>query len=397
MKLLNFALIIFLFISIRSNGQTEPTKYTRCEISYKNGSMKKAMIKERDLLVKNKIFLYDKVEPADTTSIDHITIDSVSYFLRRTKGTRPFIVVERIIEGKINFYMSPRSVSDDRFYLEKDSSFQELRVVIKELPGRTISVDEYKSTLSVVTADCPAVRAEIDNMPFNFKTLRKYIVKYNTQCGWMKSLDKKPITDKGLFLSGITVGFLSSNVKTDFSRFPSFSGSPYGQSEGTLSGFFLGYSFKRSFGKYSRVSFLNDLLFEQVTGKTSYGALGSVYYDLKEITDHLGIGLSVFKAPKSKVNVDIGAAIFTTYRIVNNSHHDITSYKYYNAQTNSFIFDPKNFPVEYSKFTLCPEFYLLGTYRNYGLKYQYVVANVNLPNLDNGSSSRISFTYYLKR
>src|SRR5579871_1876150 len=124
---MKYLLLIFpvLLVSVRSHAQTEALKsYTNCDMTFKDGSVIKSMIKERSFLVDGKIFLY-KGEAIDTSVIDHITIDSVSYFLRRVESTtrRAFVVVERIVEGQINLYISPRSVAEHELYVEKKNSF----------------------------------------------------------------------------------------------------------------------------------------------------------------------------------------------------------------------------------------------------------------------------------
>jgi hypothetical protein len=405
--LLSSLFIVFANLVLSAQGNLRSSDLADCKIYFKDGSSRRARINEYDLIGRNKIYIEEATE-LETASIDYVELDSISYFIKSVKSemAKPIIVVERVMKGKISFYVSPRKGPNNYFYAEKDGSFFQMRKVDRTIrDGSVIVVDEFKSILKSWLLDCPLMGGTtLTNLKLNYKSLMTFFESYNTHCGTLESMERHPPKRVPHAIYGASVGYVNTLTGAAFEKIGASD-----PAQGNPTGYFFGGSMKINFEKNTRTFLTNDLLFEHLTGDAGVSFANynydktlvleksdySLHYDVQEVSDHFAFGWVGFVRNRFSISAE-GGMLFQ-YRVSNNSKYQIIhSSSFYNYRTVA-TGSTKELS-NYKALTFSPTVNLNFTFGDLTLRCQYAGINVCDTGIDeSGYSKRVWLIYYFQR
>ena len=102
------------------------------------------------------------------------------------------VLLRKIVEGSMGFYAHRDPEGNFHHFVRKEGVMHEL---VKEKTrledGSKVIRDKYKGILKVLLSDCDAIDImSIDRKIYNEGTFKKYIIKYNEECGTLEYVAK---------------------------------------------------------------------------------------------------------------------------------------------------------------------------------------------------------------
>lgn len=259
-KLLFIVLIVQVCLSIRLSAQSYTQTYQQATFLMSDSSSSLVEVNVKLLLVKN--ILDFKTQPSKPFTLKDayaVVIDSTKYFIKKIENISDTVkVVERLIEGRISLYRSPRITTKAELFAEKDHKTYELRQIKKLMEEGTFWVKEYASFLKILTLDCAQIEHQkLENVKLSLAAISKIVSLYNSNCGWQKSFETKEELKPQITI-GLVAGF--SKINNDL-RYHPYSG------RSSLTGFYAGPSISIEFRKFYDTRITYDLLVESLSGE----------------------------------------------------------------------------------------------------------------------------------
>jgi hypothetical protein len=401
-KNLSFALTFLFSLSsgilfAQKNRSTD--NFSICLVYFKDGTKKEAKINGYKLISKNNI-VFDQVnETYGADDIDHIILDSITYFIKRVKAEeqKPVVVVERVMEGKISLYVSARSGPFNNFYIEKGRDFHDLKKTERATAnGDVLQIDEYKSIIRGLTRDCNKINDEMmKKVKLDYMSLTGILKVYNSECGVLISIEKEAPKRRPIVTFGVTTGYSNTVPRIGFKDFLDV----MSNGSGHVTGYFIGFSTKINFEKHNRTFVTNDFLYEQMSGSGSsffsyYNVWSSsvsvTYRQLQEVSDHLAIGWKLFNRKKFSISPSLGFAF--QYRISNDTRYHVID-GYHNTSSDGTTKNSDSRALSFS-----PTLNVAFSLENVSLRYQFIGLNFCDTSIEEaGYANRVSLTYYFRK
>jgi hypothetical protein len=364
------------------------SEMVKSTIQFKDGTTSVEQINPYSLFVKSQILAEKK--SISVSSVDWIEIDSIKYFIRKVSNIREdtLKIVEAISIGTLSLYRSARHSEKSDILVEKNGIAYQLRVIRSakwDSPKQIREVKEYLSILIGLTNDCPGVKSLKANTALEIRQIEKIIVEYNSRCGKQSFQNTRLEKKKNSFSLGVVggYGFVSNEiVYGQIARRGNFSSSKP----------FFGMFIRSDFGRYSKFSFENELVYEQIKGQTFattspnslFLLLEQIRYDISQLRNQLGFDYRFFD---KKFNMNVGLGVSVKYQLQNNSAID-----YYYGTSGGFseaITNPSN--LSFSPFLT-----LRGSAGRFDIRYRVVAFTANLPDFEDiAFEHRFSLMYTL--
>ncbi len=379
---------LFLLPILAWSQDQSNTEFVKCTIQFKDGTKKVDRISPYSLFIKSQVLSEEK--SIDTSVIDWVEIDSIKYFIKKASNLREdnLKIVEAISIGTISLFRSARQSEKSDILVEKNGIAYQLRVIRSakwDSPNQIREVKEYLSILMGLTTDCPGVKSLKANTALEIKEIEKVIVEYNSRCGKQSFQNTRLEKKKNSFSFGVVGGyaFVSNEiVYGQIARKGNFSSSK------PFFGIFIG----SDFGRYSKFSFENELVYEQIKGQAFASSspsslfllLEQIRYDISQLRNQLGFE---YRFLDKKINLHSGLGVSVKYQLQNNSAID-----YYYGTSGGFseaITNPGNL-------TFSPFLSLRGSAGRFDIRYRVLAFTANLPDFEDiAFEHRLSLSYTL--
>lgn len=382
MRLLN--ILAFLFAIAPNLCAQTPDRFERSvQLQMRDGSRRTVVVNAKRLFVNNDFTLLNG-SPLNMKYVKTITMDSVTYFVKQISNLPETIsILERVIEGKISFYISPRVSGNSSMYIEKDSVTYNLRMVKHYVNDRPVNIKEYVSYLKIFTEDCKTIdQSEVENnLPLHRKDLKSFISSYNQQCGWQTPERVKPKRKPALSLSVVGgVAVINSPLNYDI-----WTG------KASLVGFFAGPSIEIKSQTLRAHRLRNDLLFEQLTGEGKTeprpsGRYNIHAYNILQIKNILSANFNIYRTPT--MNIELGIGAMFKLQLFNNTKITETRLTYSGPPT---LRSPTD------RFNIAPVVHGFVSFEKIGFRYQFNPLAIQMRAAEtNGKEHRFSLHYKIK-
>ena len=322
-----------LFITFKvSYGQHVPA-----QVYYKDGRLQNDSIYEpfapshNRLLLKNNGMIH-------LDDIDRVSIDSISYFSKEIidQSHRSFLLLERVIHGKVSLYRTPHKDDRTTFFIEKEGNVRKLQIIQKKIDQHTISrKDQYKSVLRAVLYDCPeVVQDQINQTKLNYSSLKNILTTYNRRCGWSNYVKEPvPSSQRNISLHVLT-GYSWATIPLEYSL-PYIMDARYrGFSEVVSNKMFYGFGLAL---KVKRFSVTNNILLESFDVEKTYinsrerdreayrmivwNLENQLVYQFLDIRDQVAIRFHFLE--RGKVSAYVGLGMSFNYVLSNKSYYAV--------------------------------------------------------------------------
>lgn len=384
-------LILFCLVALAdiAGAQSKLPEFSQATFWLSDSSTVTAIVNQKQLLTRNTLELQGEPNPnlrwADVRSF---VIDSTQYFVKRISNAEDTSkVVERVIEGKISFYASPKLSTAGEMFAEKGDDFYELRITKKDVNGKTYQIKEYRTYLLNLMVDCESIdKVKVTNdLAYTFPTFVKLITQYNENCGWQaETIGKRDLKPK-LEFSVMAGVFLATN-KLDYVDRRNYTGNA------SLFGINLGGSAAISFRKFRDTRATFDLVLDKVSGDAyataDRGTFDQMlYYDITRLKGVIGFDVAV--KHWKQASLLIGAGSVFQFQLENKSHWFFVSRTYINTTP---------FQSGKDKFALMPQGFIQYDARKYGIRFQLIPLAVQMRYTDVvGLENRLSFIYHFRK
>ncbi|MCB0487514.1 MAG: hypothetical protein R2820_13875 [Cyclobacteriaceae bacterium] len=372
-------------------AQSKLPEFSQATFWLPDSSTVTGVVNQKLLLTRNTLqFQSEPSQRLRLADVRSFVIDSTQYFVKQISNAEDTLkVMERIIEGKISFYASPKLSTTGEMFAEKGDILYELKTVKKDVNGRTFKVKEYRSYLLNLMVDCEAIdKVKLTNdLAYNFPTFVKLITQYNENCGWQSEIIGTRDLEATLELSAIAGVFLANNKLDYVHTTRVYSGKT------SLVGFSVGGSAAISFRKFRDTRATLDLVLDKVSGDAYATAnrptLDQIhYYDIMRLKTIIGFDVAV--KHWEHASLLLGAGTIFQFQLSNNS-----TWKYEPVRTN---INPIPFQTGKDKFSLMPQGFVQYDTHKYGIRFQLVPLAVQMRYTDViGFEKRLAFYYHFRK
>jgi hypothetical protein len=381
------AIVLFAASVSQSNAQSHIEAYQRAIFLMNDSSVQSAKVDVKLLVTTNTLAFVEAVRNISLKKVRTVTIDSVTYFVKRITNMSDSIkIVERVIEGKISLYVSPKISTRSEMFAEKGETMYELRRLKRNTYGMAHEIREYASYLKLMSLDCPAIDPEEveKKLVFSLSAFKKLAGKYNQNCGWQVNTNAivKPWLVPAVTF-GVVAGFLSTNNQFNYDN---------RTGKSSLPGFFAGPSVSLDFRKFQTVRVTYDLLLEKISGeaKTTPRQDRHVHthaFNILQLKQIIAAEIALYS--RSKTSVFLGVGTLLQHKLANNT--TLTE----NRATYTGVPD-----VQSSKdnFNAALAAHIKFRYKQFGFRYQFANHAVQMKVTQKyGLEHRFSFHYDFAR
>ncbi|HYG04599.1 MAG TPA: hypothetical protein VD927_19260 [Chryseosolibacter sp.] len=355
-----------------------------------DSSTRVATVDARLLLTKNTLqFVEQPTTPWKLADVHKLRIDTTEYFVNKLVNIRDTVkVMERVIKGKINYFISPRLSTSQELFVQKDNAVYELRIVRKYVDGRTFEVKEYTSYLKHVTMDCKSIDQVklVNDVALSYPAILKLITRYNNACGWQEQVTNKKQDLKSKLTLGIMAGAVRMANKLSYDKSGILEG------KRTLTGFYAGPSIALEFRKFNDTRVSYDILIEKSTGTGRASASNRNYseihdYEILNIKHIIAANVSVSRNHDSHVFVGSGIAV----------HHQVKNHTTWRPSTGGKPRDPFMYHSGKDKFNMSPFAHVHFGFGRFGFRYQAIALSIQMKKIEVfGFEHRLSLHYDIK-
>lgn len=386
-------LILFCLVALAdiAAAQSKLPEFSQATFWLSDSSTVTAIVNQKQLLTRNTLELQGEpnrnLRWADVRSF---VIDSTQYFVKRISNAEDTSkVVERVIEGKISFYASPKLSTAGEMFAEKGDDFYELRITKKDVNGKTYQIKEYRTYLLNLMVDCESIdKVKVTNdLAYTFPTFVKLITQYNENCGWQaETIGKRDLKPK-LEFSVMAGVFLATNKLSYPPELPIYTG------KASLLGLSVGGSAAISFRKYRDTRATFDLNVDKVSGE-AHATSGrrtpdhKLYYDIVRLKS--AVGFDVVLKHWKHASLLFGAGTIFQFQLSNKSSWEYDPPRAF-SQTTPFQTDKDNF-------ALMPQGFIQYDTNKFGVRFQLVPLAVQMRYTDViGYENRLFFVYHFRK
>ncbi|MDF9795373.1 hypothetical protein OKW21_000636 [Catalinimonas alkaloidigena] len=322
-------------------------------------------------------------------SVNQISIADITYFpeVVSYQTHDSLLFLEKIVDGKLSLYITPRQSQDVSFILQK----KDRAIVLKN--ART----QYKAVLRTVSNDCSNINDEdISRVKLNYESIYEFVNFYNQSCGWTNFKEELSSNSRFQINTNVLIGYSSSKFELkDSFMSPYFFFEP---DEKLMVGNRLFYGVGLDL-KFKRLTISNNLIIENFRSDIAYQNVKEKYagtlniYDIKsqfhysftDLRNQLSFQLHFLKKGGFSAFAGLGASI--NYILI-----DQSSYTYNGTYTNyldgTVTYDEhKAIPIQKRlRGTIFP--YIGIDFNRVSLKYQVIlnggfVEEIEMPHLEN--------------
>jgi hypothetical protein len=392
MKNLTLILAIsgLLLLSQSLYSQSYVETFQNATFLLEDGSTHSASINAKQLLTRN-VLQFEKAQSTDweLKNISTVTIDSTTYHVRELENISDTVkVMEKVIDGKISLYRSPRISTNEQIFAEKDKKVYELRIIKRLVHDTWVYVNEYSSTLQFLVLDCKEIdRDKVgSNVGLGLGAISKIVTKYNGSCGWQKTLSaRKAIKPEVTF--GITGGALM--VRNDLSY-----ANKRMIGKNSLTGFYAGPSLAVGFRKFYDTRLTFDLLFEKLSGEGNAYSRGTSSptqhvhnYDIFQLKNILAFNYILYRDATTTLYFGIGTVF--QIQLVNN-----TTWQRVGSRTEP----SESLQSRKDGFNMAPVGHLHLKRNRVGFRYQVVALSIQMKTIEQYAlEHRVSVHYDLRK
>lgn len=249
----------FCLIFLITLFQTANCQFIDASIHYKSGDVEKIKI-DKQAFFFDPFLVPEEKRGILIGRVSQVNIADVIYFpeLVSYQTRDSLLFLEKVIDGKLSVYTTPRESKNVSFILKKEGR----AIVLKS------AREQYRAVLRAVSNDCSTLSEKnIRRVNFNYESIYKFIDSYNQTCGWTILKEEMLSTSRFRISTNLILGYSSSDIELKESFLNNYFF--FRPNENELVGNRLFYGVGLDL-KFERITFTNNLIFENFSSDITY-------------------------------------------------------------------------------------------------------------------------------
>jgi hypothetical protein len=370
--------LLIIGMSNQLHSQSYLHEFQAAKFLLKDSTTREARVNVRMLVSRNTLQLEEAPSNAwSLWDVSSFTIDTTQYLVKELKNINDTVkVMERVIEGKISLYRSPRISPNEEIFAEKSGVVYQLRIVRKDINEGTYQVKEYSSILKILMLDCSQINQnKLEAVGFSVKDISKKVSEYNASCGWQKEFAARESL-KPKFIFGVYAAYGRIDNKLYYNTGVIYKG--HSSLTAVAGGVSLGLNFK----KFNDTHVYLDIGIDKLTGEGAAYAQRHVY-DMLRLRHAYTFNFGLYR--NVNINISAGGGFIFQHLLSNKTI----------VERN---IDPTRFHHDKDNFNLNPVGHLHLGYKSFAIRYQVIPLSLQMKEIElPGWEHRMSLHYYFRR